>query len=298
MRKHLMEESFRHHIIGVVLIVFAFLCVSVMNAFAKVALETVPLGMLLFTQNFLALCLAIFFVFRSPKALITHRLKLHIFRAITGLLSLACLFIAIEYISLVNATLLANSAPLFLPFVVWVWFGQKITKTLWLCLIIGFLGVFFIANPTSDLGLLFDSWMVLIALLGSLFSAIALQCVRTLGSTESPLTTVTYYFLIASIATLPFAVLQWQHLSRRDWLMLFEIAVLLALIQYLLFVAYKYASPTFLGPFNYSVVIFSGIIQWIYWKIAPTPIAFLGIFLICLGGMLAILQQKRSQKLR
>lgn len=296
MKHHVDVESFRHHISGIILIICAFLCVAIMNALAKVSLLTVPLGLLLFMQNFWAFCFTTPFLLKNPKMLITKKWKLHTLRAVSGLLSYACLFIAVKYISLVNATLLANSAPLFLPFVIRFWLGQKITKTLWFCLIIGFLGVFLIINPTAQLSLLFKSWTVIVALFGSLFSAIALQCIGNLGKTESFPAIMFWYFLLATVATIPFLVFQWQPLSSHDWIILISIGALLALIQLLLALAYKYASPTLLGPFNYSIVIFAGIIEWIYWKVTPQPMALLGIFLICLGGILVIVNQKQKQK--
>lgn len=289
--------SFRSHMIGIILVVLAFLLIAFMNALGKFSLQTISVGMLLFAQNFWALCFTIPFLVRNPRALNTKRWGMHILRAATGLLSFTCLFVAVKYISLVDATLLANSAPLFLPFVIWVWFGQKISKKLWACLIIGFIGVFFIVNPTSPSELSLNVWMVLVALAGGLFSAITLQSVRNLGRTESPLTIVIYYFLIATVATAPFAIPGWKNLEVDTWLILIAIGALLASFQFLLALAYKYATPVLLGPFNYTVVIFSGLIEWAYWKVIPKPIAFLGIVLITLGGVLVITQLKAKQKI-
>ncbi len=291
--KQIESISTRSHIIGIYLTIFAFLCAAIMNALGKVGLQTIPLGMLLFAQNLFALCFCIPLIIRSPSVFRTKHLKSHFFRASTGLLSYACLFIAVQYISLVNATLLANSAPLFLPFVVRIWFGQKIRKSLWISLIIGFLGVFFILNHGDNISTLFNSWMILVALLGSLFSAIALQFVRNLSSTESSSTIIIYYFLISTILTMPLFISQFHMLGQTEWFILVAIGFLLACIQFSLAQAYHHASPTLLGPFNYTVVIFSGLIQWIYWDVIPGFVSLIGITLISLGGILSITQQKK-----
>lgn len=281
----------RAHLIGISLVVFAFLCAAVMNALAKVAVTTIPVGLVLFMQNFFAMCFFSPFCFRKRFAAVrTKRIGLHVLRAITGLLSYACLFIAVKYISLLDATLLANAAPLFFPFVIWVWLGQKVSPRIWYSLLIGFVGVFFILHPSPDF--LFRSWMVIVALLGSLFSAIALQCVRNLGTSESPLSIAFFYFLIATIITLPFPLIQWRPLSPNEWYLVIGIGALLGITQFCLAIAYRYASPTLLGPFNYSVVVFAGLIEWWKWNIVPTTMGFLGIVLVCAGGILTLIQQK------
>jgi drug/metabolite transporter (DMT)-like permease len=61
-----------------------------------------------------------------------------------------------------------------------------------------------------------------------------------------------------------------------------------ALTQYLIIAAYRYASATELSPFNYTVVIFSGLLGWLFFGSVPDTIAILGALLICFGGILSI----------
>jgi drug/metabolite transporter (DMT)-like permease len=139
------------------------------------------------------------------------------------------------------------------------------------------------------------SWMVLVALLGSLFSAIALQCVKKLVMTESLFSVLFNYFLFSMILCAIPAYLFWEPLNGHQWLLLTAIGLFLGITQLLLAKAYTYASPTTLGPFNYSVVIFAGLIQWIFWGTIPNAMGFVGIFLIVLGGLLTLLQQRMKQ---
>jgi drug/metabolite transporter (DMT)-like permease len=274
---------------GIVLVLFGFFCASCISAFAKVLMNQIPLGMLLFLQNIVAFFLcSLFFLFSLKKDLQTKKLKWHFFRAIMGVASYCCLFGAIGYISLVNATLLANSSPLFLPFVIWIWFRQKIGRSLWISLFIGFLGVFFVVNPLKDISLLLNSWMSLLALLGSLFSAIALQTIHNLAKTEKNSTINLYYFGISSLLTLPWALLEWQPIEQANGLCILGIGFFLFLTQFFLTAAYRYGSPTLLGPFNYSIIIFTGILSWVFWGTIPGILDGIGLLLISLGGILSI----------
>ena len=283
----------KKHYAGVLLIIFAFFCTSIISALGKNLLQSTTLGILLCMQNIFALCFCVPFILTSPKCFSTKRIGLHFLRALFGVIAYLCLFIALKYISILDASLLANSSPLFLPLVVLVCFHQKISGFLYLSLIIGFFGVFLVLNPLSDVQFSFHSWMVLVALSGSLFSAMALQCVRNLTKTEPCITINFYYFFLATLITVPLAILEWQAISRPELLKLTCIGFLLALIQFSIARAYKYVTPVILGPFNYSVVIFSGLIQWIFWDVIPGWINLIGVILISLGGTLSILNQKK-----
>ncbi len=69
----------------------------------------------------------------------------------------------------------------------------------------------------------------------------------------------------------------------------------MALGQLFIILAYKHASAAQIAPFNYSVVIFSGIIGWMVWHAALDMTALLGIALVCAGGIASILFTAKKQ---
>ena len=71
-------------------------------------------------------------------------------------------------------------------------------------------------------------------------------------------------------------------------LLLLLIGVLYALTQYCIILAYRYADASALSPFNYSVVIFSGILGWLFFGNVPSAGAIVGTVLICAGGIVSI----------
>src|SRR5437899_2830813 len=141
-----------------------------------------------------------------------------------------------------------------------------------------------LANPSS-----------LIALLAAVFSAIALVTVNTLSRTDRPDTILFYYFLIASLATAPFAVLQWKTPEPAQWGLLIGVGVFMALAQLLIILAYEHATASQIAPFNYSVVLFSVVIGWIVWHDVLDWIAVLGILLVCAGGICSVVLARPRQ---
>jgi drug/metabolite transporter (DMT)-like permease len=73
------------------------------------------------------------------------------------------------------------------------------------------------------------------------------------------------------------------------WLIGLGFAQLLS--QVLIVVAYRYASAEKVGPFIYSVIVFTALIDWVVWDHAPTPYTYLGMALVIGGGSVAVWQR-------
>ncbi|CAN5401939.1 DMT family transporter [soil metagenome] len=273
-------------VLGIVLITVAFLCVAVMSAFGKAA-SAVPTAAIAFFQSFISLLVFLPWVLRKgTQDLRTKKLSLHIARALAGLLSQVLYFWAVRELSLVDAVLLVNAAPLFIPLVAYFWDRTPVTPAVIGSLLVGFVGVIMIIKPSPAL---LENPSAVIALSAALFSAIALCSVHKLSGTDGPDTILFYYFLIASLATAPFAFFTWQPLTGMEWGWLLGVGVTMAAAQLLIILAYEHASASQIAPFNYSVVIFSGLIGWMVWGNTLGLLALAGIVLVCAGGILSIL---------
>jgi drug/metabolite transporter (DMT)-like permease len=271
-------------VLGALLIVLAFACVAVMSAFGKAA-KGVPTGILVLFQNFISLALFTPWVLgKGISELRTSRTWLHIVRAVAGLLSQVLMFVAVKKMPLVNAVLLSNSAPLFIPLVTWVWLKERIGGMVWMSLFVGFAGVILILKP--GLALLSNP-IAFVAISAAVFSALALVAVNRLSNTEPPRRILFYYFVYSSAAAAPFAFLKWRTPTYREWLFLGGIGLMMAVSQLLIILAYKHASAGRIAPFNYTVVIFSGLIGWVVWKNTPDLLSLVGVLLVTAGGVLS-----------
>ena len=270
--------------LGALLIVLAFACVAVMSAFGKGA-TAVPTGTLVFFQNFISLVLFAPWALRGGLAeLKTSRVGLHFLRAAAGLLSQVLMFVAVKRMPLVNAVLMSNSAPLFIPLVTWAWLRQRVNGLVWASLGIGFAGVVLILRPGVEL---LTNPVALVAMGAALFSAFALVSVNQLSKTEPARRILFYYFLFSSAAAAPFAIWNWKAPTPQEWLCLGGIGLTMSLSQMLIILAYQRAAPARIAPFNYSVVIFSGLIGWMVWRNAPGALALAGVLLVTAGGILS-----------
>jgi drug/metabolite transporter (DMT)-like permease len=270
---------------GIVLIVLAFLCLALISAFAKAASPGVSSGMLVFFQYAISLVILSPWFLRGGVAnLRTQHLGLELVWAIFGLGSQFLLFVAWNLDTpLLDAVLLANASPLFIPLVAWVWQKARPDGGLWVSLLVGFVRIVLILQPGAGI----VGAGTPIALAAGICSAIGLSAAGLLQLADPAERTLFWYFALSSVLAIPLLVTSWTPPPPEAWLLLLGIGVSMALAQVLTVLAYKQASPSRLAPFNYSVVVFSALIGWIVWSEVPNALTILGVLLVAAGGILS-----------
>lgn len=275
---------------GALLTTAAFFCVALVGALAKVAGQHASTGVLLLTQN--AICLvavAPIALRHGVAAMRTRRLGLHVLRAATGTGCWYALFFAITQIPLANATLLTYSAPLWMPLIAWAVTRQRVAAATWLGAAVGFAGVMLVLRPQGH-GLSIGE---LSAFAGAVLLAVAMMSVRWLGATEPTARILFYYFLLSTVMSLPIALVDHRAdvapITAAAWPWLIAVGLAQLLSQVLIIVAYRYAPAEKLGPFIYSVIVFTALIDWLVWHHRPGLPTYLGMVLVIGGGLLAVL---------
>ena len=271
--------------LGIAIITAAFFCSASMSALSKEA-AAVPSVIILFLQYAISFIVFVPFAIRNgPRTLRTEHFFLQLFRSLCGAVCQLLFFISVRSIPLLDAVLLSNSAPLFIPVVVFLWFRRPIQPAVWASLFIGLVGVALIIKPGPQL---LKDPASLIALAAGLLSALALVATNKLAETEPPVRILIYNFGLATTLLIPVSLPVWKALTLHQWIILLGIGLLYAVTQYLIILAYRYASASELSPFNYTVVIFSGLLGWMLFGNTPDRYAILGTALICAGGILSI----------
>jgi len=256
-----------------------------MSTLSKAAAGVPPL-MTLFLQYGISLLVFVPPAARAGRAgLKTEHFWLQLFRSVAGSVCQLLFFMAVRSTPLLDSVLLSNAAPLFIPLVVYGWFGKTVRTPVWLSLTIGLAGIVLIIKPGPRM---FQNPASLLALTAGFFSALALVATNKLTETEPPTRILFYNFGLSTLLLTPLFAWAWMPLTARQWLLLVGVGVSYALTQYLIIRAYRYASAAELSPFNYTVVIFSGLLGWWFFGNVPDALAVVGTVLICGGGILSI----------
>ncbi|MBX7066418.1 MAG: DMT family transporter [Parachlamydiales bacterium] len=254
-----------------------------------------PTIQIIFFQNIVSLiCIIPLALRKGPGRLKTDILSIHLLRDVAGVLSYYLYFVAIRYLNLTDATTLNYSAPFFVPIIWWIWTKEKIDLHVWWSIIVGFIGVAVILNPTRQI---FQEGFVF-GLSAGILSAIAFASLRILNLNKEPMSrTLFYYFLFGTIFSAPFAAIYWVAPSGLQWLKVVGVGLATVTAQMLLTVAYRYGTASFLSPLGYSTVIYAALISWLFFHIPPNTRSIVGTALIVIGGTMTYLLKKKPEKI-
>lgn len=205
-------------------------------------------------------------------------IKVHFLRSVGGFTGFLFYYWALNHIPLVEASLLRSCAPLCVPFVVWVMHHIVIPKARWVPLLIGFIGVAFVINPTPDH---FNPWHI-VGFLSAVGLAFSMVTTRMLSSQVSGQETMIVYFAISALLSLSIALLQGESIAlpMDTWLWVLLVSVTLYFGMYLYTQAYTYAPASVVSPVSYIGIVFAGFWGWVFWGHVPDWMAITGTVLI------------------
>lgn len=268
---------------AVALALVTALLMSVAAALVKSLSQQLSVELILFSQYLVCLLLIVpMLVRRRLSVLKTERPGLHIVRSVLGLLCHYAYFIAIKKIPLIDAVLLRNAAPLFVPVLIFIFLRQSISPLRWIPIAVGFLGVVLVLHPDGDTISLWHFAGIASAMMlaGSILST------RLLASTENSLAILFYYFLISTLIGFPIVVISDDFLLSLEALLpLFLVGSLTLIAMWCYTEAYRYGSALLVSPLSYFGVVFAGFWGWLIWDQIPSFIAIAGTILIMAGGV-------------
>ncbi len=269
---------------GIIITIIAFLCFSGMSALIKVCsnagLETHEI---MFFQNLLSLIIIIPWVFDGKRDSLKPKNALLVMgRAVVGLLSMYFYFFSIKLIPLVDATLLQNTTPIFIPIIAFFVFRKKITIQMTLVMIAGFIGVTMVIDPTK--GTLNPGDFI--AILSGFLSGLSTVVIKILNDKGETVKVVLFYYLIITTIVMGvWSIPHWITPHGFLWLWLALSGISYAAFQLLLIFAVKYASTTTISPFIYLAVVFSGVLDWLIWHQIPNMLTIFGAIIIIISAI-------------
>lgn len=267
---------------------------AVTGALVKACVPLVGTSMTVFARNVVALLTLLPWALQVGRSgWQTQRLSAHLWRAGLGLSAMYCFFYTLGRLPLAEAMLLNYSAPLFVPFVAWLWIAERPGRTAIIAALLGFFGVALIVRP--DTGGFADPAAMVGAVSGVL-AAGAFIGIRRMADSE-PTTRIVFHFsalsTLGSVLPLPWT---WQSPDSTTLAMLLCCGFSATIGQLLLTRAYASAPAASVAPFSYVNVIFAAMIGWLLWREQPSLSAFGGAALIVASCIvLGVAGQRRAK---
>lgn len=271
------------------------LCLSLGFLFIKFGSHDYPFFWLVFVRYFVGLlCLTGIFLYKKIliHTLKTRYLRIHILRGLVITSSQYCLFYYLSKSTLLNATVLMNTAPFFIPLIEYFVLGHRIGKSTIISLLVAGTGLLLILKPGGNL----FEWISLYGLATGFLWAISQTIYGFTIRKEKIETSIYYVFLLGAIISIPalfifpvpFNTLPREAFHAQGIVILLLLGLFTLLNQYFRGTAYGFGKPTTLTTFLYASIVISGVFDWIFFRSTPDLLTIIGSFLVILGGTLKI----------
>lgn len=280
---------------GVALALCAAFAFTISISLIKEVGTGLPTAQIVLFRMGIALLLMLPLVFRAPRSvMITKRPARHLYRILAGGTSMVLIYWAAPRMPLADLAatqfvmplfLTVLSAPLLKEAVGW----RRATAT-----VIGFCGVLVMLRPSGAGWINLDA-VYLVALASAFLYALAAVAIRQLGATEPALRTTVYFSAFATVASGVVCLFDWVDPTPRQLLLMISTGVAGGLGQFAFVAAYARAPATVVAPFDYTTLIWAGVLGFFVFGETPSANAVMGALIIAAAGMYIFHREARRR---
>jgi len=234
-----------------------------MSVCIKATGDHIPLFQVVFFRNFFALIPLIFVIYFLKLKLSTiNKYPLHLGRAVIGITAMSLFFISIRYVPLVEMQTISFSSVFFISILSVFFLGEKIGYRRIIAVVIGFIGVVIILNPGSAI---FSNYSFL-PLIASFFLSIAVIFLKKILLTNNNILSVWIFTAFCTVISLFFYDDTWIWPQNYDLIFMVASGFLGFIAQICLTKSFQMADASLLAPLDFSSVIWSFLIGYIFFQ--------------------------------
>lgn len=236
----------------------------------------------------------------KQKLFISAHPWFQILRALSGAAGFLCFFYVYQNVEFATASALNFSQSLWAIVLAMIFLKEHSTWRHWVSVIVGYVGIFLIADPAFGT-ITFGEW---IAILGAILLAVENILAKKVVAKDKPALFMFYsscvivsmigFNYLIPVIQVP-GVTEWHAISMGNIGPILIVAGLSLMSQYAYLRAYKLENVNFLAPFDYTKVIFATFVDLILFQTWPTWQTLLGSLLV-LGGIYYLAQYRLAIK--
>lgn len=195
--------------------------------------------------------------------------------------------------SVVENAVLFSTEALFIPLILWIVLGRKIGMSIWIGLILGYIGVsltYFsdvsVFNIGGIVGLCAGFGMAFIILLTSY-----------MVKKDPPARIAVYQMGIGVVVSGLLAMLYWNTPPAQAIILMLFSGCIYGIALFLFLDAFYYTESFIIGMLSYSLILFTETIDWILHGVDNKHIILTGLICIIAGGLIVIGSSYRKDKI-
>ena len=284
--------------LGIVYIICSAFFFALMNLFVSKAGD-VPVLQKSFFRNIVAAFFAFALLMKNPSVVKTGKghVKDLLIRATAGTLGVFCNFYAISNMGIADASILNKLSPFFAIIFSFFLLKERPKKVEWLAVTVAFIGALFVIKPT------FSSEVIpaVSGVLGGLGAGIAYTFVRKMGKDGVNGSLIIFFFSAFScLVTLPVLIFDFYPMSIEQFLYLMLAGLSASGGQIFITKAYSKAPAKEISVYDYSIVLFTAVLGFLFLQEIPDALSFIGYAVIILAAVgnwyVALYRDKRQNE--
>ena len=274
----------------------ASLSFAFMGGFAKILSHELPPLEVTFFRNIFGVFFVLVSLVKYPLKQTGGKLWLLLFRGTIGFLALLAYFYDFAYIPLANAVTYNKTSPIFVAVFAWVFLGERLPRSAWLAVGIGFVGIVLIAQPN---GLAFSKYDLL-GIFSGIGAALAYTSIRELRTYYDTRTIVLSFMGVGTLGPVILMMISeyiepagWDFMFAKFvmptgsmWLYALAVGTFATASQLLMTKAYELTKAGIVGTISYSNIVFALFIGLFLGDPFPNMWTTLGMVLVISSGVM------------
>ncbi len=269
---------------GIAFMVAAGAFVTVNDSIVKLVTVSLPVGEILFLRGLFALFGTLLLARRfggTAAMFVVHDRKGMAFRVAAVVASNFLFVTSVKLLPLADAVAIGFAGPLFLTLLAVPFLGERVGWRRGLATLVGFMGVVLMVRPTGDVFL----WATLLPVTNALVGAGRDLMTRKISATDSSISMLcwaTVAVAASGLLTLPFG---WVWPTALQWGQMAVCAGGLAVGQYMMIEAFRWAEASLVAPFKYTTMAWAVLAGFLLWGYLPDAWLLSGVTLVIASGL-------------
>lgn len=269
---------------GAALMCTSALLFSAMQIPISLSGTTIPIMEQVFFRNIVTLILSFILIMRSGDSLFGTKKNqpLLFVRSAFGFLGLITQFYAVAHANQGDVSTMMKLSPFMITLWAAIFLKEKIRKVQVPALLIAFLGAAFVANPAFNSNL----FPLFMAFLCAFFSSVSYTLLAYFKNKVDGMTIIMHFSTFCVLACIPFMIFDFVMPTFKELLLLLLIGVFGGFGQIALTYAYRLATAAEISIYNYSGIVFSIILGYVFLGEVLDVTSVIGCALVIIAALI------------
>ena len=284
----------RQRLIGIGLMMIAFLLFSLLDTTAKWLNHVIPTPQTVWARYTFSVLFVLLVINpgTKPGVLKTKKPVLQFWRSLFLFISTLLNFIAINYLQLSQTISIAFAAPLIVALLSGPLLGEHVSRDRLIAIVVGFVGVLVVARP----GFGGIHPVAILSIIGVVCYAMYVVMTRHLAAHDSTETTLVYSGMVGAILLTPVMFWIWQNPpDLLSALMMGALGLYAAVGHFALIRAHRFTPAYILTPFIYTQLIWMSLFGYLVFGDVPDRFTLIGGTIVIGSGLYLLMRERRQQ---